>query len=310
MKKTVEKIGKQIGGQSFGVFSVSTTEPISNVYNNVKYYTIPTGFMNIYYMFLDGYFYATISQISINKIIDTNAKDKEEDLERFNRNFAYINDSQHVGFTVNFEELKSWMFQDLEEDFEIDEWKIINVYEDQVSYLREALTLSSSMDDFDGTLSNIESYYRNIPSDYLGGEFSVEDGKIYFSNNDLKREVSTIHNFANYWDTYEEFSPDLLEMVSVGVSTEEIKQKLASYKTGGLAMSFTEEGLDVRISFGNPKADYLDERFSYESDQNKLGTFSKKQIYLAVGAIVVLSSLAVLVIIKRKKRTESNSLDS
>jgi len=60
------------GGEtmSMGIFGIAPGKPIKNTYNNIEYYTLPTGWINLFYVFIDDRMYLTLSQNTINSLID------------------------------------------------------------------------------------------------------------------------------------------------------------------------------------------------------------------------------------------------
>ena len=302
LKEIMAVVGEEMGGSAgYGLFSVSTTEPIKNTYNGVEYYMIPTGYLNLYYVFLDDTFYATVSQLSINYLIDAQGKIKN-DFEKLERPFAFIDNYSHITSTVDLEKISKWTSPELEEEFEMSDYAIRNAFLKRKNYLSEALTLASILPEYDGTLKNVEQYYRYIPSEYVNGEFIVEDSKIYFENDETKAEMSEINLEFYYYGYDEEEGLDITDLVNREVSIEEIKEKIGTFKNAAIGVSFTEEGLDVKITFGNPSSDDKDDRFSFESPWGVDLRIDKKYLYIGAGAVGGIILLIIIIAVIKKKK--------
>ena len=303
LKKVFAQIGKDMGGRnSFGIFSVSTTEPITNTYNDVEYFLIPTGFINLYYVFLDDTMYVTISQIAINRLIDSKKEIPSLDnYEHLKRGFAFVGDDHNIAGNIDFNALSEWDSKILEEELKNENsYEIEYAFGERKAYLLEAMTLAKTLPEFDGTLKNVESYYLNIPTEFLGGEFEIDTGNISLQAKDEKHNIYDVDTHRNYNpydylsseeennDKKEIKSSDLLES---SMNIEDIKIKLKSFRSGSIGVKFTEDGLDIRLAFGNPLQEEKDDRFSFQSEkfsQNGLTKNLPLNLFISlVGLILV-----------------------
>ncbi len=298
LKKVFEAFGSEYQDESFGLFSVSKSEPVRNVYNEVEYFLIPTGFVNIYYVFLDGNFYASVSQIAINRLIDSSKEDFNKDFDKLARNFSYIGDEHHVLATADFSKIVNWDSEAIEDEFIVNNWRIRNYYDLHKDYLYEAMVLAESLPDFDGTLENVEQYYRNIPETFMDGEFIIEDGEIYFDSKKAEKPylLSEIADkFSN--DETDKFTT-IVELIDNENSVEEIKEKLELFESGALGFSFTPEGIEVKMSIGNPINDKLDDRFGSVNNELDIRYLDNRGRIFLFGSLAILVVLGVVVVVK------------
>lgn len=300
MKKIFTAIGNDLGGtQNMGLLSVSTTEPISNSYNGVEYYLIPTGFVNVYYAFIDDTFYTTISQVAMNRLIEASTKFKKEQLGELERSFAFIQNNHHLVATIDFSKIAGWSSKELEGELFESKWQINDAFDQRVAYLSEVTTLAKILPGYDGSINNVGAYYRHIPVDYMGAAFTFDDGEVYFSKKGDDDYVPLTE------------IDDVSEIVHPINSISEIKEKLGEFKTGALGMNFTDNGLEVKISFGNPLQNEKDERFEFINNRGaNLNIGIKGWQALAIGAtILIVSTFLIISIINRRRFNKRNGDD-
>lgn len=290
MNQVVAALGREFSGSDgFGFFSMSTTEPLKNEYNGVEYYLIPTGFVNLYYFFLDGNFYAAISQVAINRIIDSDNGQADKDFKDLERNFAFIEKEHHAIGVVDFEKVAHWDSEAIEDEFGLSEWTINSIFSQRKGYLEEALTLASVLPDYDGTAANVERYYQYLPEEFLDGKFEIKDGKIYFEGiniEDIKYESSYDYYYDEKDEPVSEKTP-VSELIKNQSSIKRIKENLKTLKTGALGLSLTEEGFNLKLTFGNPLSDKQDDRFSYGS-VGEVGIDNQIYIYIGITILAIL----------------------
>lgn len=256
---------------SQGLFRLSSDEPVKNEYEGTEYYVIPTGFVNLYYIFFDDVLYISISQKSINALIDSKLYDDGNTFSNSTlRGLDFTGLDHHILGTVDFEKVTS-------NDFEIPIIKetyrsVLNEFKAQSAYLREALTLAEILPDYDGSLKNIADYYHLVPDEYLNGAFTVKDGDIYFGsskdNETLLENIDagskTVDSTLSHGSDTEKSDGEQAPMVSVfdlvdaDATTQSLLDSIRSFKSLVLATTFTNDGLDIRIALGNPLVDEND----------------------------------------------------
>ena len=89
-----------------GPFGVAAGKPIRNTYNNVEYFVLPTGFINVFYIFLGDRVYFTLSQNTINALIDGSADKWPQHMLRVQ---DYMNLSSDLSLLMDGTMLDSWL---------------------------------------------------------------------------------------------------------------------------------------------------------------------------------------------------------
>ena len=287
----------------FGFFQLAKEEPLKNSYNGKEYFVIPTGFVNLYYIFLDDSVYFSLSQLSINNIID--AKDENKDVEKHYpllRNLDYIGQGMNFFVNMQFEKIANWESQSVKKELLSSyEREVYRSFQDRVDYLYEVDFVESLLENPD----DISEYYSYIPEVFYQGKFSRKNNQVVFSRRDQSYEVNTIDTDIRFFEDdknldEEELVP-LKDIIDIDPNPETIQSFLKKYASMSLGMKFTEHGLDVRTSFNNPYIDTFDERFETHGDYVFSG--GKKNIIWVlaiIGGVLVLGIAGLLMVSKKK----------
>ncbi len=289
------------GSDGYGFFTLSSTEPVKNTYNNVEYSLIPTGFVNVYYVFFDDIFYLTISQLSMNRLIDAhNSGKKAEFSPALKRGFAFVGTEQNIGAAFDLEKIAGYEIQD---DMGYpSEWQMQNDFGARKAYLTEAMTLAKMLPGYDGTLSAAQSYYRHIPEAFMEGTFVSEDGGIFFLSGSEKTDIFSIGDTYSSYSYYDSVPAEekisITTLIDKPASFETVRSELKKWKSAVIGLKFTDDGLDIRLAFGNPlftgdAGKGNDPRFDfvspYSSDDLNLENMRNIILFAAAsGAIVVI----------------------
>ncbi|MEM7282707.1 MAG: hypothetical protein AAF438_13885 [Pseudomonadota bacterium] len=273
----------------FGAFGLSSTEPLSNEYNGQKYFMLPTGMINIFYIFYDDAFYVTISQLAMNRIIDGYGKGSEAGLgEAFERSFAHIGDTHNIAASVNLEQVSKFR---MDQQMNVFGSTLSNQIRQHRLMLLEAMTLAKSLPNYDGTLENVAAYYRDLPVDFYGAEYVAQDGEVFLVGDG---EGISLHETQGHQITRQ--LPNVLDQTYFDTT---VRDEIAKFRGAGLGVSFIPEGLEVKLSIGNPNVAEPDERFSFDNTQSSDKTWNPV-LFLVIGAVV----LVVLLLFASGRKTQ------
>ncbi|GEM_PF-2225360 len=240
----------------FGFFQLSSNEPLANEYLGHTFYIIPTGFINLYYTFFEDTLYFSVSQLSINRLIEARQSAVEEVLQdTLQRPVAFTGTKHNIMAMMDLSAISRYgVTPDLIPARST--YQVRKQYREQVYRLQEALTLAQSLPDYDGTLSNTASYYRNLPMDLLEASFEVREGKLFFVLNGEDFEVEQ-HAFPDMYsygrNSHPESKPQIpLDRLANSVDAlEEVQAWMKLYESATVGVSFTEEGLEVKMAIKN-----------------------------------------------------------
>ncbi len=296
-----EKISNEITKEMGNMFVLSSTEPIKNEYNGKEYYMIPSGFMNIYYMFLNDNLYITISQLSINKIIDEE-KDitSQEDFVSLKRNYDYIGLDHNIGGHINFVQLNEWLSTDVNSYLKKNLERMITIfYKQHIEYIDEAMTLSKILPEYDGTLSNVEKYYTNIPNEFYNLNYEIKDGEIYIKTDDKEYNIKDIST-SNY--KKDDGKILLRSILDTNEIIENMKETFKKIKIGALGFKFTETGLNIKMTVNNPYRNEVDNRFLTDLTSSILSNNKSIYLVIGIGSMVIIIGFVIYLSIKNKKK--------
>ena len=254
--KVFAKMSQEMVGRdnvSFGLFSVSGTRPLKNTYRDIEYYLVPTGFVNGYYTFLDDTFYLSISQLSINKLIDAYLDDKGKSADEIysaavRSGINAIGTKHNIVLHADGEKMKKW-YENAADEYggRIDTYYYSSRLSGDFAYLSEAQTLAQTFSDYDGTLSNVEGkYYQYIPKKFFGGEYVIENDSAMLSFNGQSYDRKEIDD-------------DVLRDIQ---EEETIDAKIKNWdviKNVSVGLKITPEGIDSKLAMNNPLRDVKDE---------------------------------------------------
>ena len=312
-KKFIDKlfawVGKEFsGGQpkkvGYGLFSLEAFKPLKNTYNNVDFYMVPLGGMtNIYYVLLNNRLYLTISQNTINKIIDGGTKKGTKEASSWpthmQRLFDYLGDSMNLGFVADNTKLQSWLKGSIK-----DQWTsysgTTNIKNIQ-SYYTESLALAKTLDPNDNGINSSSKYYRYAPKQWFDAQIGVENGKAFLETSGQKYFLNDIDTGSSFYYGSKQNSAnktplsDITKTFNVNKTLEDW-QKL---KDLGIGFNLTKEGLDIRIAFNNVVSEKIDKRVG------KSSAYAKKinwPLYGGIAILVIVFSAAGWFFLRRKKQ--------
>ncbi len=273
-------VGEFRGG--LGGFGLSSTEPLKNEYNGQEFYMLPTGMINIFYIFYDDAFYVTISQLAMNRIIDGYRSDGgAKNTESFTRSFAHIGDTHNIAAFLNLEHIAAFK---IDRQFNIFGERVSTQFRNHQQSLSEAMTLAKLLPDHDGGLSNVSSYYRDLPDTFYNARYVAEDGVVFVEGLQQRSAISDVGVART------------VQSILDPNHFLEIREQIAKFRGAGLGASFIPEGLEVKMSIGNPNVTAPDPRFGAKSQPST----AKTRNLLAIG-LGVLLVLALLVFFARRK---------
>jgi len=255
LKKVEEELEEEV------LFRLDTVD-----YNGLQYSVFPVDEFNFYYAFIEDRFYIAGNEDAMKKLIDNFVNENEDELNNVSRALAYTGINHQVLFVVNFSKLlEVSSYEDLfAYIFGFDNSKIRNSFENRKNYLLEAMSLAKILDGYDGTYNNVRYYYAYIPEEFMGGTFSSESGEVYFQLGTEKENIKDITaDYNYYYDDADSEGINVIDMLDYTFDFDFLVEKLVSYESGALGLSLTEDGLEVKISFGNPYVDEIDDRFDF-----------------------------------------------
>lgn len=245
----------------FGLFDISSESPLKNEYNQTEYYILPTGFVNVYYFYLNNRMYITVSQAALNRIIDESLTNKAQKLpSKLQRSIDYTGDKHNIMALADLTNLQTWTRQLLDTS---DFW-LYEKFMDQKAYLREALTLSKILPNDKGNLSNVSMYFKNIPATLLSGKYEIKDGSAFLVTKDQSYQIDSIQPLRSYYARQTGVTspgPDFDEIAKTLKENFNLDETLKKFTTFALGFSFLEDGLDIRLAFDNPAQAQEDSRF-------------------------------------------------
>jgi hypothetical protein len=292
------------GGESMsmGMFGLSAGKPIRNEYNGVEYFMIPTGFINLFYIFIDDRMYITISQLAINALIDGQTEEWGAHMKRLQ---DYLGSNQDVSLLLDGRKLQTWLESYAKE--QIFSYSASIDFENLRNYINETLYFEENVI---GQSGGAERYYSMQPSEWLGIEIDTNSREAVLKTGQADIALNNVQAI-NYWfdDSLDATSgntvefTDLVEMIDVN----ELISEWSGVDTFGANLSMTEDGLDVRIVFNNHARDRLDERvgsFSRKASKDAMN-FTGGPMYLLIGGALAFIFLIAIVVILRKRRGPS-----
>jgi hypothetical protein len=149
--------------------------------------------------------------------------------------------------------------------------------------------------DFDGTLNNVESYYRELPTDFYGARFEADAGKLYLTT---EQQRNALHEIAS-----DRRGSALNALLRSSMPTEELRDRVRAFRAVTLGLSFVAEGLDVKLSIGNPNVDKADTRFLFEESASVVSSralFEKPAVLVVVAIVLILAFVSVLMLRRRR----------
>ena len=293
-----------------GFFRISSDQPVENTYNGMSYYMVPTGFVNLYYIFHDGAFYATISQKAMNNIIDgiqggTSAE--LTDVQR--RQVDYLGSAHNMLGLADIQGYDQYKKGIVEQVFNRSSYATEDVVEQVHGFIVDYQLLNA-------TDPEQAKKLFNLPESVAGLSLTVKPTEVLIS----EREVSlrTI-SFGSRYDRFdvgsgEDPKPEIVEFSEL--YTEEDKQEfrraLDRIKGAGLALSLEGERLGVKMTMTNPLTDKKDTRFAREdiSASDGFGISQTMLLSIAVVVVVFIGLIIILAYLIKQRGEEESEKES
>ncbi len=295
---------------NFGFFKFSSKHPVKNTYNDVEFYMIPTGFINLYYIFQDDYVYFTVSQDVINNLIDGTQAEESVRLSLVQERFLdYVGGEHSALLLADFTPFASYKEGLLDGALEPTystkrKSQDLYAYVSDLQFLQKALSEESSPTDFD----EAAQYVLNVPEKFLGIPIKVTSDDILFGEEEYS--YNNINFGRDYSYRYGDDNEDAKTISFDDLFTTEDRQKIIdgwNVFTGfAIGMAFTEEGLDTKVVINNPlieesKSD-IPRVFGVEKDNEIM-------LYLLYGLILlVVLSVGVMLIVSIKKKRKAKGI--
>lgn len=282
---------------------ISGDEPIKNEYKGVEFYMIPTGFTNIFYVFIDDVFYFTLSQHVINKIIDG----KELTIlwqDYMFRLFDYIGMEQNVMAIIDFEKMQKWLEGLLSNQGMSYLGK--SEFQQNLVYYTEALILAKTLPGYEGTVENVGDYYRYVPEAWFDAQLYSKDGIPYIKVGGTEYDARTIDaGYFNYYagEDYSENKKVELEELTGKFDIEANLEKWKDLKDFGIGLQFTKDGLDIKLAFTNLENSEFDSRIKTGTPES-IAKDRHQYLYLwlaIAGGVIILTGLIIFIIQKKNK---------
>ncbi len=288
----------------FSLFSVNTDSPLKNVYNNTEYYILPTGFVNLYYFYLNNRMYITLSQATMNRIIDDSVTGKNASFPvPLRRSLDYVGDKHNIMALADLSNLQLWTEQFLSES---DYW-LYERFMNHKAYFNEVLTLAKILPGSAGNAENTATYFKHIPTALLSGTYEIKDDQVSLSTEGKSYPIDTIRPLRSYYHTqpvppgsdidFDEIADSLKKNYRPG----EQLQKLGTFAVG---FGFLEDGLNIRLALSNPEQTEADQRFGAGNTGTSnpiVSAATSMNITQKIGIVLIVLVLALIVVIVLRK---------
>lgn len=297
------------GGESIdgGLFSIKAGQPIKNSYNEVDFYMIPTGWINLFYIYIDDRLYFTLSQQTINKLIDGRSATWPEHMKRLS---DYLSPEPDVSFMLDGNRMETWIRSYAQT--EILSYGAAGAFAQLQSYLSEVEIFEETVSP--NNTRNDAGYYSHIPKDWFGLPVKILDNKAYIQTSGGKVEISSIEGpWSSVRYSFDQdisssdgqmTLSDLMEYVDVDVFIDQ----LAALDTFGTDLKFTEHGLDISLVFNNHARNSLDERIAATTIEKP--TTSEEYIMmisLILILMVIIGGVVTTILLRRKSSDKTTA---
>lgn len=280
-------------GAGGGMLGLQVDEPIRNEYKGQEFYMIPTGFINVFYMFLDDRLYLAVSQLAINNLIDSSTNPLWEG--HMGRLFDYVGTKQHAMAFVDFEKMEGWL-----SNFIVSEENFLGntEFEQNLIYYTEALALADSLPEYKGDTGNVEKYYRFIPNEWFEAELYGKEGVPYVKVDGEEIDMREVQYGYFYGDSESEKKYKLTELIEK-FDVDGVVEEWQEFKNFGVGMQFSEYGLDINLAFDNLESDKIDPRIAV-GDYGEVASESGWGIWVLTGVLGLALIGTIVFFIKRK----------
>lgn len=312
MNTLFSSFARQVGGLRSGFFSLSTTEPLKNSYQGVDYYLIPTGFINLYYLFHGNFVYFAPSQLAVNNIIDnitaTSTASMTDLQEKIIADIGAEHNMLFVADVRDFDRYREQLAQSLFDNLYQAQRVVLNTY----GYLSDYQIMRHSL----GTEEAAGEFFKHRPDYVLNLKVDIGEDDVFVSG--VKRAAIRAIDFVDNtrpWIGYRsrrgaDVEPTVAERIKFNelyddAMTEELAQRWKAFEGLGIGLRFTEDGLETKLAIENP-LDVDAERTARERDEE-----DALMIYiLAALAVIALAAIAVVLIKKNNAPHDGNSTKS
>lgn len=284
----------------FSLFNVSTDSPLKNAYNNTEYYILPTGFVNLYYFYLNNRMYVTLSQATMNRIIDDSESGNNTSFSAsLSRSLDYIENNHNIMALADLSNLQLWTEQFLGGS---DYW-LYERFLDHKAYFNETLTLANILPDSTGNAENTTTYFKHIPTALLSGTYAIKENQVLLITEGKSYPINTIRPLRSYYHTQpgtqgEDIDfDDIIDSLKKNYRPGEQLQTLGTFALG---FGFLEDGLTIRLALSNPDQTEADQRFGAGNTviSNPLvSAVTSMNIAQKIGIVVVVLVLALIVVV-------------
>ncbi|HSE35452.1 MAG TPA: hypothetical protein VLB83_05010 [Candidatus Paceibacterota bacterium] len=244
---------------AFGLFTLSSKEPLKNSYGGIEYSVIPTGFVNLYYLFRGDYVYFFVSQLGVNNMIEglaaTSTKPTLTPLQ--SRAKSDIGDGPDIMALVDLEPLSEYKKKTLDRTQTWGGYALSSRASRVHGYLADYQWAMRML----GAAIAKETFFRNAPATFQGVPVSVTPSGIRFRENGprfdevdfLGTPSSSLFGLA---PTQTARATGTVPFSSVVTADDKARllSEMEKFKGFGVGLAFTKDGLDVRVSIKNPNA--------------------------------------------------------
>lgn len=292
-------IKKEFSG---GFFNIEVGDYEEKIYNNVKYFSFPIEFINIYIAFEDDAVSVSTSEQTIKNIIDRKYKNIDDN------NKKNIPEKRNIIVTGDMEKVSKW----------VDFIPLYLIKKGEKEIINEMLGIHR----WRNNNHSYEAEYSLI-KDVLGNEFMNTNISQYPNRLGYKIEFENkIPEWKNF-KTHENI--DISEIYKKLDLFSSVKNFLQAYGKIGLTFAFTDHGAEIKIEFDNSS---FEKKYINMNDENRneiqpnlkpeksinenlAQEIKKPQLYsyLLWGAgilfFIILISIIIFIILKKKKNDES-----
>ncbi|MCB0346880.1 MAG: hypothetical protein KDD66_17310, partial [Bdellovibrionales bacterium] len=225
---------------------LSSTEPMKNSYNNHEYFLIPTGFVNLYYLFHGKYVYFTVSQLAINRLIDSIGKPVQVGAYASNA-MQYLGTKHDLLFIAELGPLRALREQ------------LIGGSTMRLQMNDAARSLSGYLHDIQRTAEILGSedavlkLYPSIPESALGVEIRLNNNRVVLGGGKfhLLSDIRFPKRYGYQRHNRNDRRIDFFDLVTPQNKAKVSKamENIEGFATG---LSIDEDGLDARVVIDNP----------------------------------------------------------
>ena len=252
------------GGMGFPFFQLSKEEPLKNEYKSVEFCMIPAGFTNLYILYHQDFVYFAISQLSINRLIDSiQSPVSSSPVQR--RMVDYLGASQNALLLSDFsasQKARETLATQMSSTYYLSA-----PLHGLSGYLSDAKLLLTSLG---ADSASLGKYLPGLGDNLLGIPMKIEGDKIYLGENP-RHEFSEVkfESFSRYFISENSWENEYIgketrvgpEVLLPKDLSSQVLSKLEVLKGFGVGLKFIPEGLETRIVVNNPLRDTSDPRF-------------------------------------------------